>query len=90
MKSEERSLYNWVDVLNRIDEALDNAIEHEETVLLTSATHKSSLEDNVPIEPLPIASRLINLCLRATLRLVSNSTYDTKNVYNSVEVRIAP
>eukprot|EP00189_Rhodosorus_marinus_P009896 CAMPEP_0184742052 /NCGR_PEP_ID=MMETSP0315-20130426/5061_1 /TAXON_ID=101924 /ORGANISM="Rhodosorus marinus, Strain UTEX LB 2760" /LENGTH=2244 /DNA_ID=CAMNT_0027212723 /DNA_START=249 /DNA_END=6983 /DNA_ORIENTATION=- len=79
----ERSLYNWIDVLNRIDEALETCIANEPMVLLLSSSEVVSDDEIGDLtEENP---ELIYHCLRVTLLLVSNASDDTKNVYNSVE-----
>mmetsp|Transcript_6333 Transcript_6333/g.19107 ORF Transcript_6333/g.19107 Transcript_6333/m.19107 type:complete len:2271 (+) Transcript_6333:269-7081(+) len=84
-RSEERSLCNWIDVLNRIDEALDAAVKREPMVLLAASPQILSDEEVAKIEPSEANKKLIYLCLQATYKLISNSSDDTKNVYNSIE-----
>ncbi|KAJ8903194.1 hypothetical protein NDN08_004304 [Rhodosorus marinus] len=81
----ERSLYNWIDVLNRIDEALEKCIGNEPMVLLLSSSEVVPDDEIDDITPRKENSELIYHCLRVTLLLVSNASDDTKNVYNSVE-----
>mmetsp|Transcript_5334 Transcript_5334/g.22620 ORF Transcript_5334/g.22620 Transcript_5334/m.22620 type:complete len:2232 (+) Transcript_5334:290-6985(+) len=81
----ERSLYNWIDVLNRIDEALEKCICNEPMVLLLSSSEVISDDEIDDLTPRKENSELLYHCLRVTLLLVSNASDDTKNVYNSVE-----